>query len=78
MLQQRITAWVDYHKDWHRIRARHHALATAYDAACQCTPPTPPESAAAQDRSHEGGGAARTAIAVVRTALRREADNFTV
>jgi len=78
MLLQRITAWVDYHKDLHRILARHHALATAYAAACQCAPPTPRESAAAQDRPHEVGGAARTAIAVVRTALLREADNFAV
>jgi hypothetical protein len=78
MLQQRITAWVDYHKDLHRVLARHHALATAYAAACQCAPHTPPEGAAAQDRPHEAGGAARTAIAVFRTALWREADHFAV
>jgi hypothetical protein len=78
MLQQRITAWVDYHKDLHRILARHQALATAYAAACQCAPPTPQESAAEQDRPHEVGGAARTASAVFRTALLREADTFAV
>jgi hypothetical protein len=78
MLQQRLTAWVDYHKDLHRVLARHQALATAYAAACQCASHTPPEGAAEQDRPHEAGGAARTASAVFRTALVREADNFVV
>jgi hypothetical protein len=76
MLQQRITVWVDYHKDLLRVLARHHALVTAYVAACQCTPHTTPECAAAQERPHEGGGDAWTALAVVRTALQREADTF--
>ena len=78
MLQQRITAWVDYHKDLHRVLARYQALATAYAAAGQCSPHTPQESAEEQDSPHEAGGEVRTAIAVFRTALLREADNFAV
>ena len=78
MLQQRITAWVDYHKDLHRILARHQALATAYAAACQCSLHTPQESAAEQDSPQEACGEALTAIKMFRTALLREADNFAV
>ena len=78
MLQQRITAWVDYTKDLHRVLARHQALATAYAAACQCSLHTPQESAEEQDSPQEACGEALTAIAVFRTALRREADNFAV
>jgi len=78
MLQQRITAWVDYHKDLHRILARHQALATAYAAACQCSLHTPQESAEEHDSLHEVCGEALTTIEVFRTALRREADHFAV
>ena len=78
MLQQRITAWVDYHKDLHRILARHQALATAYAAACQCALHTPQESAEEQDSPQEACGEALTAIAVFRTTLLREADTFAV
>src|SRR5262249_56171259 len=78
MLQQRITAWVDYTKDLHRVLARHQALATAYAAACQCFLHTPQESVKEQDSPQEACGEALTAIAVFRTALRRAADNFAV
>jgi len=78
MLQQRITAWVDYHKDLHRVLARHQALATAYAAACQCSPHTPQESSKEQDSPQEACGEALTAIAVFRTTLLREADTFAV
>jgi hypothetical protein len=78
MLQQRITAWVDYDKDLHRVLARYQALATAYAAVCQCSPHTPQESAEEQDSPHEAGGKVRTAIEVFRTALLCEADNFAV
>jgi hypothetical protein len=78
MLQQRITAWVDYHKDLHRVLARYQAVAAAYAVACQCAPHTSQESAEAQDSPHEAGGEVRTAIAVFRTAFLREADNFAV
>ena len=77
MLQQRITAWVDYTKDLHRVLERHQALATAY-AACQCSLHTPQESAEEQDSPQEVCGEALTAIEVFRTALLREADNFAV
>jgi hypothetical protein len=78
MLQQRITAWVDYHKDLHRILARYQALATAYAAACQCSPHTPQESSEEHDSRQEVCGEALTTIEVFRTALLREADNFAV
>jgi hypothetical protein len=78
MLQQRITAWVDYTKDLHRVLARHQALATAYAAACQCSLHTPQESAEEQDGPQGACGEALTAIEVFRTALLREADNFAV
>ena len=78
MLQQRITAWVDYTKDLHRVLARHQALATAYAAACQCSLHTPQESAEEQDSPQEACGEVLTAIEVFRTALLREADNFAV
>ena len=78
LLQQRITAWVDYHKDLHRILARHQALATAYAAACQCSLHTPQESSEEHDSLHEVCGEALTTIEVFRTALLREADNFAV
>ena len=78
LLQQRITAWVDYHKDLHRILARHQALATAYAAACQGSLHTPQESSEEHDSLHEVCGEALTIIEVFRTALLREADNFAV
>src|SRR5262249_11680238 len=64
--------------DLHRVLARHQALATAYAAACQCSLHTPQESVKEQDSPQEACGEALTAIAVFRTALRREANNFAV
>ena len=78
MLQQRITAWVDYTKDLHMVLACHQALATTYAAACQCALHTLQESAEEQDSPQEACGEALTAMEMFRTALLREADNFAV